>query len=73
MSEFEITRSSVLSVQVCTDIADTGEIEARTNQIHPTGISSRWRIGSDPVAEGGDRNPVQCDDHPGRKHYLLFC
>ncbi len=69
---FEIARWNLLSLQVCTDSDDRAAIEAFASREHPTGLDHGWRIPSYPLPSG-DPNPVQCDDHPDRKHWLLTC
>ena len=60
----EVTQIGLLHLQVCTDLSE-GEVEAAVRAIEPCGTTDGWRL-SDFHA------PVECDTHPGRKHYILL-
>lgn len=64
----KILREKLIGLQVCAPADMTKEeVEAETNAIHPTGISSKWSI------EGRVDNPVQCAEDPSRRHWVLVC
>ncbi|MNO38267.1 hypothetical protein D3C76_283680 [compost metagenome] len=67
--EPEIVRHSLLWVHVCVPKTYTDmKVEQWINEVHPTGIRSRWAI---------DRNQeqvrCQCNDHEGKVHIVLVC
>lgn len=49
------------------------EIEGVVNQENPTGISSLWKVSTDPTFKEGNSNPCPCEKDPDRKHYLMVC
>lgn len=52
------------------------DIEAGMNLLHPTGISSPWRISPDSHFAGGlAPHPTPCEraNGAGRLHYLMVC
>jgi len=69
-----VLKWSILSIQVCTVIKEPDKVAAETNRVHECGTTNGWMI----IEEGhemlnGDKNPVQCDTHSDRKHWLLLC
>lgn len=61
-----------LSACVSNDLT-VEEAEEIVNQLHPTGIKSRWRLHKEPFVTGHP-NPCPCDRFPElRKHYLFNC
>lgn len=49
------------------------EIEDVVNQENPTGISSRWKVSTDPTFKEGKPNPCPCEKDPDRMHCLMNC
>lgn len=64
---FEIIRSTVLMVQVCTSLTDLDEIRDRSEQEIPCGTKYGWVYAD--VEQG-----VVCESRPTtHKHYLFRC
>lgn len=55
---------------VCTTLPDE-QATTRMNELHPTGIGSRWQIADQPFANG-DPNGSPCDQCPEAARHLLF-
>ena len=69
-----VLRSSLLSIQVCTVIKEPAKVVAETNRVHLCGTTHGWMIvEEDHEMLNGDKNPVQCADHPDRQYWLLLC
>ena len=72
MNRIVVTNSfcGICHMQVCaeSDVTDE-EILAVCNAENPSGTSLGW-CG---VVREGDGAPVQCDDEPGRTHFLASC
>lgn len=65
-------------LMLCSACAPAGmtpeQVAAAVNQEHPTGISSRWKVSSDPEFASGGPNPGPCDQEPdARRHWLMEC
>lgn len=75
MSEKQILRVNLLSMQVCVSWDTTNaEVEDFANAEHPTGISSRWSIrkeGSPHLNGAAER--VQCSQWETHCHIMLDC
>lgn len=75
MAEATVTRSSLLSMQVCVPKDWTDEqVERFANTENPTGISSQWHI----VRECdelllGSHERITCESHGGMEHIVLVC
>lgn len=66
--------TGICNTSVCAaiDLAPE-EVEREVNAIHPTGISSQWRISGD-TFRTGQPNPCPCGTDPeSRRHWLLEC
>lgn len=72
IDDFIVYSTGLCYSSVCTTLSDKEEIAERMNMGHPTGISSRWQVATEPF-KGGEPNPCPCPDHPGRRHFLLVC
>ena len=70
---FEVYSLGIVCASVCTSIRDPEAVAETMNLNHPTGIESDWAVSEDPTFKGGAPNPCQCEDHPGRLHWLLNC
>lgn len=60
------------SVCVASDV-DADELERAMNMLHPTGISSPWKVADDETFANGSPNPCSCEQDASRTHYLLHC
>lgn len=49
------------------------EVEAEVRRDHDSGTDGGWRRSIDETFKGGQPNPCQCDQDPGRKHWLFVC
>jgi hypothetical protein len=70
-----IYASGICAMSVCA-LADATveEIEAHANRETPTGIDSRWKIGTDATFADGTPHPGPCNlGGEKRKHHLLHC
>lgn len=67
----EIYSNGPVYCSICTSLKDAGEIEAMVNMLNPAkGLT--WAI-VDEDFRTGESNPCECDEDPGRMHYLLAC
>ncbi len=74
LPDVEMCRRGVLSCNCC---AKKGigkkKIEREVNRLYPLNIASKWVIADKEMCtEQGIRQPVQCDHHTDREHYLLI-
>ena len=70
--DFKVIKVDLLYAIVCSSLTPE-ETTVRLNNVEPTGISSRWGIGS-PVLPDEGSNPRPCDKYPEtHKHYLFNC
>lgn len=66
--------AGLVAMSVCAPADwDEEKVEAAANRENPTGIGSRWTISEDEEFASGETNPHECQDAPGRKHWLLNC
>lgn len=66
----EITRSSLLNIQVCSKLSEEETLEW-LRKASPAGTSANWGL-----QRKDDDNylaPVQCANDPERKHYIFVC
>lgn len=64
--------AGLIRLSVCTNVAPE-DVEAASNYLSPTGISSKWERLKDPTFATGQTNPSPCPDGHGCIHYLLGC
>ena len=75
MAAPNLVRMSLINLQVCVPKEFTDEqAEEAANQLHPTGISSKWtmREAEDPTQMGAPLR-VQCQQHPENVHIMMVC
>jgi hypothetical protein len=71
--DIEIYSSGVCALSVCVpNFAKPEEVETAVNEVHPTGIESKWKISTETFKDGTP-NPCRCNDTVTRMHYLLNC
>lgn len=67
-----IYAGGLVHCSVCAPLRYTVEmVEAEVNAINPTGISSPWKVSTEPFASG-ESNPCPCSDLD-RQHWLMVC
>lgn len=73
VKDFVAYSVGLCQASACTSLS-VEEAAVRMNAEHPTGISSRWEMSSDPTFATGQTNPCPCDEHSvTHKHYLFTC
>lgn len=76
MKPVEITRSclGICNMQVCAvPTATDAEILEVCNSENPAGTSLGWCEVARENDESEKSRPVHCQEHSGRKHYLVRC
>lgn len=68
----DIYTFGLISLSVCTDESDE-DLVVSVNEMHPTGITSKWAISKDPKFRTGESNPCPCEQDPSRRHVLMVC
>lgn len=64
-SPVEVIRMTMLSLIVCApSTMGAQEVETESNKINISGTSNGWSIRE-------DDNPVRCDKHPDKQHWIL--
>ena len=71
---------NVVTMQVCA-VADASdeEILEVCNRENPCGTKNGWTQvireteGKDSLFKGPNKTPVDCEEHEGRKHFLVLC
>jgi hypothetical protein len=43
------------------------------NEMHPTGIESKWAMSTDTHFRDGQTNPCLCTEDKTRQHWLMVC
>ena len=73
-SVVKIVGESLLAVCVCAP-ADMplAEVEAEVSRIHPTGISTGWRLSKTGTFSDAPTNTVPCQRHAANIHYYMTC
>jgi len=76
MNRVEITKPMIglVYMQVCA-VADATdeEILEVCNSKNPAGTTNGWGIVAREDYEREDARPVDCEDYPGRKHFIVIC
>jgi hypothetical protein len=63
----------LVHTSVCAvDDATPSEIRGAANREAPTGLDHGWEISLEDFASG-ERNGCPCNEHDGRRHWLLVC
>jgi len=71
--DIEIYSSGICKCSACVPKdMEHSEIERLVNLKNSTGISSKWRISSEPFGDDHS-NPCVCNMNSDRLHYLLEC
>jgi hypothetical protein len=71
-TDYTVYSYGLCYASVCSSLP-TGEIAARLNVSHPTGVSSLWGLSTDKKFASGEPNPCPCPDYPQNRHYLFSC
>ncbi len=71
VSFFTIGHQTLLWWGICTNLS--GEAAAAyANRVSPPGTKAGWVLSHDSFPDGR-KNPHDCPDNPGNRHYLLNC